>query len=990
MNKKVFITMLVFLIGTSVFAQYGKITGKVIDRETGEALVGANVLIVGTSMGAATNADGIYTILNVIPGDYSLRSSYVGYQQVTMTNIVVRTGLTAYIDDIELAPEALEAEPITVTAERPLIEKSATNAIRIITSEDFERLPNRNPNEIIALQPGVVLQNDRIHIRGGRGDEVGFMIEGASIKNITSSDGDNAMEITIIPEAMQEMIVQAGGYSAEFGGANSGIIQGSFKTGGSRFNISVMGETDNLGNYPGEKVLGTNSFGYSDYVITIGGPLFTERVRFFVTGENYFIRDYNPTFWTELPKKWSDGTAIDTVYDSGLRGGNESDFEVLSMAGGNLPGRMENRYTVNGTVLFDFKQLQIRNASAYTFRTKKSNEFPIRNMFAKERLPISDRTEMLNNTKLSYFFNPTSFLELNFSYLDRRATSYDPIFEEDILAYSDSLRAAEYGWTYRNFTTQPRDYDFSGFQFRRPGRLLTGYSKNQRTKLEGSAAFTAQIGRHEMKLGGKTENWTIRNYSMGGLGSLLNYLRVNPDDARVESELSRIIRQQATPNTYGFDDLGNVITSGNDGPKHPQFSSAYLVDKIEFNDIIINVGLRYDYINMDNWVHEADTMPEFDRDEYTLANIKKAPAYTYLLPRLGFSFPITDRTVFHMQYGKFVQSPNLNVTYRGLPYSAFVLTGGYYFTNPVAYDIKPVRSIQYEIGFTQQFTDFAAVDITAFYKDITDQIQMGSVETVPGWEISSYPIYENQDYAVTKGLEFQLRLRRVSRLMGQINYTLSSARGTNSLTQSAGGAINGPGGDPPSITVPLEYDQTHVGSMNIDYRFGKGDGGPLFERFGMNFLLTFNSGHRYTLSESPGGLGQEDAMTGGILNDGDSRQRAPLEPINSSTTPWFFNIDLRLDKTVSIVGLDVNFYVYIQNLMNRRNVINVYYATGNADDDGFLTGADGQQVVAGYGDRFADLYRWVNLDNRQHNWILNDFDLYSRPRQIRFGMKIEL
>lgn len=76
--------------------------------------------------------------------------------------------------------------------------------------------------------------------------------------------------------------------------------------------------------------------------------------------------------------------------------------------------------------------------------------------------------------------------------------------------------------------------------------------------------------------------------------------------------------------------------------------------------------------------------------------------------------------------------------------------------------------------------------------------------------------------------------------------------------------------------------------------------------------------------------------------------------------------------------------------MNRRNVINVYYATGNADSDGFLNLTYGQEIVDAYGPGFADLYEWVNLQNRQHNWNQNGFDLYSTPRQVRFGMKFEL
>ncbi|MFQ6615945.1 MAG: carboxypeptidase-like regulatory domain-containing protein [Fidelibacterota bacterium] len=1000
MKTKLFlISLLGLLLASTAFAQTGKISGSVIDRETGEPLIGANVIVMGTSFGAATDVEGRFVILDVPSGTYSLKTTYVGYQEVTLSNVRVVAGLTVYAEDISLSSVAIEAEPIQVVAERPLIEKSATNAVRIVTSDEIEKLPVRGANEYFALQPGVVLQNDRIHIRGGRSDEVGFYIEGASAKDIVDRDGGSL--INTIPEALEEVLVQAGGYAAEFGGANAGIIQQNFRTGGDRLFMSLQGETDNFGNYPGEKVLGSYSYGYSDYVVTLSGPLLFNRVRFFLAGENNFMRDYNPVFWSGSPATWFDGTPLDTVYDTGVRGGDKGDMEVLSWNAGNIPGRMRNRYGANGTLLLDFHPLRIKTAGAYTWQRQRSNTLPIMYLFAQDRLPLTDRSEVLINTKASYFLTSTSFLELNLNFLDRRTKTYDPWFKDDFLAYSDSLEAArvseenDLGWAAQpSYTSRVRPYDFHGFQFHRPGYLLSGLTKDQRGYLGGSVAFTSQVGRHELKLGGSAENWSVRHYFVSGgragAQALLSFMRSNPDSARDATSLARIVRVQTTPNIYGFDEFGNVIDKGPDGPRHPKFYSAYLQDKIEYNDIIINAGLRYDYIFMDTWKLADPTRPEVDTRIYTLENVGKSQAYEYVSPRLGFAFPVTDRTVFHVQYGKFVQPPGLDVTYRGLMYSAFVFTGGYYFTNPVGYDLEPERTTQYEVGFTQQFTDFASFDLTAFYKDIRGQIQFDHVETAAGWEISQYPVYVNQDFATTKGLELSFRMRRTNRLLGQINYTFSDARGTNSFASSAGGALEGPGRVAPKIVIPLRYQQTHRGSVNLDYRFGLGDGGPILERSGINLLFTFNSGHPFTRAVSPGGLGQEDAMTGGILNDGDSRQRQPIEPINSSTTPWNSNLDVRLDKTFSLAGLDLNAYVYVQNVFNTRNVTNVYYGTGNAYDDGFLTSGDGLDVIESRGEEFGDLYRAANLENRQHNWWLNGFDLFDSPRQVRFGLRLEL
>ncbi|CUT02686.1 carboxypeptidase-like regulatory domain-containing protein [Candidatus Kryptonium thompsonii] len=178
-NKvKFLISVLLLLISVQlVFAQYGKISGRVVDRETKEPLPGASVVVQGTTLGAATDVNGNYVILNVPAGTYTVVASYVGYQTVTVSGVQVIAGLTRELN-FELPSTAIELRAVEVVAERPLIEKSATNAIRVVTSADVEKLPVRDVNVYFALQAGVSLQYGRLYIRGSRSDEVGYMIEG--------------------------------------------------------------------------------------------------------------------------------------------------------------------------------------------------------------------------------------------------------------------------------------------------------------------------------------------------------------------------------------------------------------------------------------------------------------------------------------------------------------------------------------------------------------------------------------------------------------------------------------------------------------------------------------------------------------------------------------------------------------------------------------------------------------------------------------------
>ena len=213
---KRYITILLFFVLLPYLAfagTVGKIKGKVTDLTSGEPLIGANILVLGTSFGAATDINGNYTIQNLEAGVYEVRASFVGYQTVTYSNIRVNAELTTELN-FELPGEGIELQQVNVIAEKPLIIKSSTNANRITTSEMLEGLPFRGIDIIIGLTPGVVLQDKSLFIRGGRQDEVGFYLEGASITDpVIGGRG-----VTISQDAVEEIQVQSGGYTAEYGG----------------------------------------------------------------------------------------------------------------------------------------------------------------------------------------------------------------------------------------------------------------------------------------------------------------------------------------------------------------------------------------------------------------------------------------------------------------------------------------------------------------------------------------------------------------------------------------------------------------------------------------------------------------------------------------------------------------------------------------------------------------------------------------------------
>lgn len=973
------------------FAQTGRISGLVTDQQTGEPLIGANLIVVGTSLGAASDVNGEYLITNLVAGQYSVKASYIGYTDVTVNNVLVTSGLTTRLN-FSLQPTGLTTGEVVIVSERPLIDKTSTNALRRIGPEDVENLGLRTLNAIVQIQPGVVTQNGLTFIRGSRPDETGYTVEGTDTKNILNRNGGSL--VTVTADALQEVLVQAGGYTAEFGNANAGIVSSEFKTGTNQYKFSFRAETDNLGNYPGEKFLGTHSYGYSNYVLTAGGPIVSDKLKIFLSAENTFDRD-SRKFFDANPTAFSDGALLDTtkIYDYGTYGGSKTDYQYLTWGAANILGNSNNRYTTNGTLLFDNNPLILRLAGAFTWRTAKGTD-GIFNIFNSDRLQVTDASSLLLNLKGTYLLESNSFIEASVGYFDYREKIYDPIFKDNFLLYSDSLAAAEHGWTYANYYSAPPQYDFYGFPFNRPGTNLSRFRKDQNNYISATASYTGQIEKHALKIGGSFQYWTVRRWDNGSPSNFLSTIRNNPDLAR--DSLSTLIGTTlfANFNNYGFDVFGNETSDG-DGvfaPKHPMFISGYVTDRFEISDLIINAGLRYDFIDMDSWAWENPLNPDIDRVNHTIpdSSYRKGDTFSYLSPRLGFAFPVTDKTVFHLQFGKFVQSPSLDVAYRGVYISAQQIQGANLFTNPIAYNPSPIRTTQYEIGLSHQFTDFAALDVTLFYKDIKGQLQYTVVVTEPGAIRSKYNVFSNQDFATTKGLELGFKMRRIERFSAGINYTYSSAQGTNSLSNSGVGSVE-VNGNVPTVLIPLDYNQTHRGSFFVDFRFDKGDGGPILEQLGVNLLFTFNSGHPFTYSTWQG-LGQSSAWTGGLtpIGTGDTRGRRPYGPINSSETPWVYNFDLRIDKTINIENFDFNLYVQVYNLLNTKNVINVYDKTGNADDDGFLSTPDAQTLIANprYTERFADLYRAISLNNRAAAFNVYGFDIFGPPRQLVAGILV--
>lgn len=350
-------------------------------------------------------------------------------------------------------------------------------------------------------------------------------------------------------------------------------------------------------------------------------------------------------------------------------------------------------------------------------------------------------------------------------------------------------------------------------------------------------------------------------------------------------------------------------------------------------------------------------------------SFKDYEAQLNVMPRVAFSFPISDEANFFAHYDVLYQRPSTNTNQTPVGYYYFERASGDLFNNP---DLKPVRTVDYEVGFQQKLSNTTALKISAYYKEQKDLIQSRVYAYLPA-PVNRYETYGNLDFATVKGFSFQFDRRRVGNLELTATYTLQFADGSGSDANSSRG-INNRGII--RNLIPLTYDERHRITAVIDYRYGdKNYDGPMigdvaiFKNAGVNFNLAAVSGRPYTQRQTVtqfGGTGYEGA-------------------INGSRMPWTFNVDMMVEKGFRLFNNDFFAYLRIQNLFDIRNVRAVFPYTGDPEDDGYLVSSFGR-----------DALEQIDAQNRNteaflaaYNWRLDSFSNFTLPRRIYLGLRMD-
>jgi outer membrane receptor protein involved in Fe transport len=915
---------IVLLVSATAQAQTGRIQGRIIEAGTGETLIGATVLIQGTSQGASADIDGFYRILNVRPGTYTLEFRYVGYSTRIVENVLVRTDLNTEIN-IELALEAFQGQEVIVQAEREVIIKDLTSSESRVSRDQIEKLPVQEVSDIIQLQAGVTVgPGGSIHIRGGRASEVAYIVDGVRV----TDDYDRSAGLRVENGAIEELQVVSGTFNAEFGQAMSGIVNIVSRSGTNdwRSNINIWGGDYGTGN---QRLFAGTPAGFGDANIrqmynvegNISGPLIKDKLTLFVTARRFqnngYLYGYN-AFSPRgpiLPNLNEDQVTFDWE-----RGYNEvpADNPINKygdVIDANLPWYViDETVSIGGVNYIRYRDLGFRDSSlvAMTPYNSWSGQANLQyNMTQKVRFNLignygretsqgydhgrrlvpggrgtSQRDNYYLNFKTTFTPTATTFITTNL------ATRFN--------ASKFSLYDSPYDPRYLNYDRVGSFGDAQGGVAGRFGRFGTDNNFFDRSTQSfiAKVEISSQVNKQNFVKAGLELQTDIMSFSSFGLQPL----NVGPN-ITLPADLDPALAARL--------ELGVPIanTPGHEKwTRKPLLLAAYIQDKIEYEDLIINAGLRFDYFRSNGRVPVDSEDPDLfepyaDRPD---SFWKSADAKFALSPRVGVAYPISSKGVIHFSYGFFFQIPDYNRLYNGEQLLLQQTSGVQgVFGNP---NLNPERSIKYEIGLKQEIYEGTGLDVTAFYEDKRDYVSSGPFNNTANPTVR-YGTWVNRDYANIRGLTLALNQRVSSKINIGFDYTFSIAEDSNSDPASEFFA-NVSRGDTTGSAVtkfltPSNWDRSHVFNSSLFYSGNE---------WGFNILQRFSSGLPYTPS-SP-----IPALTGV------SASRDVIT--NSSRMPFIFSLDLNLYKNINIAGTTLRTFLNIYNLLDTRNVNFVYTDSG--------------------------------------------------------------
>ena len=587
-----------------IYGSNGKLVGTIVQKSDNSPAVGVNIILVDTYLGAASDEQGKFVVLNIPPGTYSVRADAIGFAPVIIKNIRITTSQTTEIN-IGLDESVVEGQEVTVLAERPLVQKDLTASQRVTTAKEIEDMPVESFLGVLTTHAGVNQSaSGALHVRGGRSNEVGYYIGGVSVSNPFFT---NSLAVGLSNKALEEMKLVSGAFNAEYGNAMSGVVNVKVKDGGKNYDGSFS-------YYTGD---------YNSNEDNIFPNISNQSLTANRTMDAFMSGPVIPSLGDKLTFNISARTNQSDGYLYGIREHNPSDFAYFPPSG--------NWY------------IQMSGDSSYVpMNPSESNNFLSKfTLRLSPRIKISAQSIMSKSQSKSYShiykYNPDGIstgytannnhsLQINHS-LSAKSFYEGNIFISDTdyknYLYADTLDARYVNTDYINTEPTSATFLFGGTQM--------GHTYRESKSVGGKFDFTSQISsNHEIKTG-----FSFRNDNLVERNLQVLYDQ-NYDEPTV-------LKENRSPYHIFYD-------------KDAAQYSAYIQDKMEYSSMIMNIGVRYDaFIPNDSTI--ANLL-------YPEAEEKEAKTKTMVSPRVGVSLPITDKGIFHFSYGHFYQMPTLRNLYR--------------------------------------------------------------------------------------------------------------------------------------------------------------------------------------------------------------------------------------------------------------------------------------------------------------------------------------
>ncbi len=1054
---------LALFVASPLFGQAstGKIQGRVTDAATGAPIAGAQVLVDGTTLGNLTNDQGFYFINEVPAGLQNVRSQFIGYRQFVVEGQRILAGQTTTMN-FELEQTAVELEAITVEGERnPLVPRDQTSTKSIVRGDVIDQAPLDNASAVVVLQPGVVQTNQGRVIRGGRANEEAVFVDGVLVRSFGQGQAEN---LSMPTNALEQVDVNVGAFAAEFGEGQSGVVSFVTRSGGPQFTGSLEFQTDQV----------TNSWrrNFNRTELTLGGPI-AGPVTFFLAGTLQGLAN-NRT--ENYPERW----VIDGVETCPSAGSGGADYSSLCEAG--QPAMFETARSSTAPGALDFVDIGAPNLVPYNNARVFPNGWSQQGLFTANinwQLPRGSRLNFsFNRNRFQNFqqdagfdgmFNPdniggglTTNNVFTLGWFQTLKQTADQQIALDIRASYQTDRTTT-GLLDANWWLDNQDpflgFSFGNAKFALPDKIdVTGFDAFTVTDEYLNAYRSNAIPRDSMIAFAQRFDLAVAQ-SITGLDRNLRY---NPYGTRIDFEIAnpgndglRKVNEDRLQLRGSLDwQLGrfnriklggeyiNVDMEANNVPLYtgvplpeaakPKRIGAFLQDRLDIGDLVLEAGIRYDYLDPDTelpatpgfvfnvpdslqagfvaFSSDGTYVPKYDVpcNGATVCKSNFSPTTTKSewSPRLGASFPVTPTSTFRLSYGRFVQTPAFFTTASfasGIANTAAQTIGFLQDSNTdltstntnasFARDVDMPSTRTFEFGYRQLIGQDLVIDVSAFNKKQRKALttrKLPFTDPVAGQTVFMN-VVTNKDFTEANGFEVKLDKAISNLFVGNLAYTFIDARGTSSdpftyenLVQRAVSnlaALTGLPPNPPEVMLPLDQSRRHnIGvttslAFPVDYMQGTTIGAILSD-FGWFTVLTVRSGLPVTTLVNSG-----NGQIGPPSNAGLDAQLQ--SSINNTVTPWTTGLDMRFTKGFQL-GKSWNLQAFVdwRNPFNLTQQNSVFLETGNEFNE--------QAEIKYLSDRLTDSQLDGSNDIADFDIIAdspeNDFNKYMLMRaEERYG-----